>query len=1371
MLSQNDKRISKYSINKGWTSQEQLQKALKNEKVRSALEKGTSFLEVLRKTRILKEEQIQEILQQHLSVHCVSCKEISQILGPKIPASSLCEHCGEGSLELLKSEVPEDPNDTVPPEFLELFSEESPPPEEQAQEATEVSIPEATLLVPVEEEWAEASVPFPQTLTPLSPMEDEPWTPLAPSSRHSLSQKLNLSEVLEQKTSKDQMDTPQEILESQLKDAFQSDLFQTSLKPQSTQVIHLSVAGNRILGRLGQQVKSCAYLAEDVVKKEKRVLKLFPLESISTDSLALFLKRGKVLESLKHPGLVQVYKIGQEGKHYYALMAIVEGINLEDKVKQQGALEWKEATSFVKKIAETLDYLHQNAVIHGNLKPSNLILSSEGLLLTDTRLLQDDVFKSSALSFSGQIVGSPAYMSPEECKGISTDSRSDFYALGLIFYFLLTGKTAFSGTSLTDIMMKHLNEDPPSIRKTDPNLPPAIDLVLKKMVAKKIEKRYRSALDLIHDLTSLLNQNFAEILNNLAEFRKTAKLAVVQSETQRVLAQDELKKAMQLLRQEESKKESVAGRPSSKPLEELPEEESEELPEEESEELPEEESEELPEEEGEELPKEIETSSTTAVLTPSRGDRPSSKPSKVVPPPPPPPPLPPPRPSFSLDDPLPSAVSQGVSTSSSKGNSSTFEKRSPVVSLDEPLYPAVSRSSASKEASPPPPSAVGVPAKSAGASVPRVSGVPSREGKGVKILMGGTLILFILLGVSWFVFPEWLKQLNQQIAPHSLDRNIDQIQKLLTAKSFQQSKDFIRTQMVIAQSVEEENTYKIWLERTYDEEIKESAIQGQLEGTLNLCQKALQEFPEALIFQPEEILMKALKSSDLAIQKRAILLLAQARLETGTVVPELIALLGNPALQEELKKVLIECGQKDSGAVFLMMQALQKPDLSLRIALTQILGKVGSGSLKAVPALVKLLSEPDENLASASAYALAEASASSSEVLPLLFESGKKINSSHEKFYEVIFREIGKKERPLTPELLEYFKAKEELFRNWVVLALEERGVSDTEQVHFFIQNLDHTHRLVREKLRMVLVKIGMRSPQGLHKMARSLLQEPKKDIREALLDIFAKVGSLAKEGVPALLEALKDKDERIRKGVVNALAKIEDKSPEVLTALLKALLAPEESVQEEVRVALEKLGSPALFPQLLPLIKDPDYRVRRQVLSVIGSYGTEARSAIPDILSALEDPHEKVREKAAWAIGKVGAPVKQAIPALKKALQDSNEDVCYWAISAIGELGLSQKEIVVELIQTLFHSSGVLRENAKMVLHKVVQQSDEPAQIFLPCLAHKDRRIRLTAIESLGELGAKGEQALPELKKLLKDPDEKLREAAYKTIQKLQKN
>ena len=200
---------------------------------------------------------------------------------------------------------------------------------------------------------------------------------------------------------------------------------------------------------------------------------------------------------LDHPGIVPIYEVGEHDDQHYLSMAYVDGGSLAEKLLE-GPLPPREAAHYVKRIAEAIAYAHERGVIHRDLKPGNVLLDVNGDPKVTDFGLAKRVGGDSELTATGQVLGTPAYMSPEQAAGRTheVDTGSDVYALGAILYALLVGRPPHQAANSVDTLLQVIEQDPVSPRRLNASIPKDIDSVCLKCLEKKPSSRYASAAEL-----------------------------------------------------------------------------------------------------------------------------------------------------------------------------------------------------------------------------------------------------------------------------------------------------------------------------------------------------------------------------------------------------------------------------------------------------------------------------------------------------------------------------------------------------------------------------------------------------------------------------------------------------------------------------------------------------------------------------------------------------------------------------------------------------------------------------------------------------------------------------------------------------------
>lgn len=301
--------------------------------------------------------------------------------------------------------------------------------------------------------------------------------------------------------------------------------------------MHHTVSHYRIVEKLGEGGMGEVYLAEDLLL-ERRVAIKFPQFSDDRDERARFLREARLASSLNHPNIATIHDFGEtsEGQPFL-VMELVEGESL-NRVLAGGKLPVSHSVRIALEIASALDEAHRRGIVHRDIKPSNIALSARGTVkVLDFGLAkrirppvvgnpEDSPTRpranaDPAATRPGVAVGTPLYMSPEQVRGEEIDARSDLFSLGVLLHECLSGAPPFEGDNFTEISAKILQSDPPPPSRRNPRVPPLLDQITARALAKWPADRYASAEEMRADLetalSSLDNADAADIATHRAQ--------------------------------------------------------------------------------------------------------------------------------------------------------------------------------------------------------------------------------------------------------------------------------------------------------------------------------------------------------------------------------------------------------------------------------------------------------------------------------------------------------------------------------------------------------------------------------------------------------------------------------------------------------------------------------------------------------------------------------------------------------------------------------------------------------------------------------------------------------------------------------------
>lgn len=278
------------------------------------------------------------------------------------------------------------------------------------------------------------------------------------------------------------------------------------------------MTGRQLGGRyeLGRQIgdggMAVVYEAMDRILDRRVAVKVLRPEYAHDDQfLRRFSREARAAAQLCHPNIVQVYDVGRDGNVDYIVMEYVDGRTLKDKIQEEAPLKPSVAVNLARQVLEALRHAHQHGVVHRDIKPQNILLTPTGeVKVTDFGIAR--AVGASTLADTEGVMGTAHYLSPEQAKGRFTGAQSDLYSLGVVLYEMLAGQLPFDGDTAVTVAVKHLQEEAPPLRSLNDRVPPALEMIVERALAKDTGRRYASADDFLADLARYRTRNLDELI-------------------------------------------------------------------------------------------------------------------------------------------------------------------------------------------------------------------------------------------------------------------------------------------------------------------------------------------------------------------------------------------------------------------------------------------------------------------------------------------------------------------------------------------------------------------------------------------------------------------------------------------------------------------------------------------------------------------------------------------------------------------------------------------------------------------------------------------------------------------------------------------
>ncbi len=268
-----------------------------------------------------------------------------------------------------------------------------------------------------------------------------------------------------------------------------------------------NVVANRyeVVQHIGQGGMADVFLAIDTILNRHVAIKILRSDQ-STDAISIlrFEREAQAATTLAHPNIVEIYDVGEYKNHHYIVMEYVAGKTLKKVIRDRAPLLNLEAVDTMRQLTSAVAEAHKRGIIHRDIKPQNVIVKSDGSL----KILDFGIATakgSAQLTQANNVMGSVHYLAPELAKGEPASPQSDIYALGIVFYEMLTGDVPFKADQAIQIALQHMREPMPSVRKANPNVPQSVENIIIRATAKNPKLRYQSCDEMLNDLEKCMS--------------------------------------------------------------------------------------------------------------------------------------------------------------------------------------------------------------------------------------------------------------------------------------------------------------------------------------------------------------------------------------------------------------------------------------------------------------------------------------------------------------------------------------------------------------------------------------------------------------------------------------------------------------------------------------------------------------------------------------------------------------------------------------------------------------------------------------------------------------------------------------------------
>lgn len=249
----------------------------------------------------------------------------------------------------------------------------------------------------------------------------------------------------------------------------------------------------KILEKIGAGGMAIVYLAQDMILERQVAIKILREQFVDDEqNLKHFQNEARAVAAFSHPNIVKIFDVGMENNMYYIVMEFLEGRTLKDMIRKEAPLNMLLAIDIVRGVLRALQHSHEKGIIHRDIKPHNIIITRDGKVkVTDFGIAKNS--SASTITYSGQMVGSVYYISPEQAKGYMTTSASDIYSTGVMLYEMLTGSVPFTGDNPVGVALSHVQKEAVPVRQLNRKVPDCLAEVVERAMQKNPKDRYPTA--------------------------------------------------------------------------------------------------------------------------------------------------------------------------------------------------------------------------------------------------------------------------------------------------------------------------------------------------------------------------------------------------------------------------------------------------------------------------------------------------------------------------------------------------------------------------------------------------------------------------------------------------------------------------------------------------------------------------------------------------------------------------------------------------------------------------------------------------------------------------------------------------------------